>query len=113
MRGRAVALVLVAALAAGCAAGATSEAEAPGRAKPAPVRAEPAVATPSPPPRRAGPKLPRFGGDVLAVTRGRTTTFMTLAGRKLGRVRGYSAWTGTRPVLGKGPRLWTLRDGRA
>ena len=37
---------------------------------------------------------------------------MTLEGRELARVRGYSAWTGTGPVLSKGGRLWTLRHGR-
>jgi hypothetical protein len=107
-------VVLIAALAAGCAAEGTSDAEPARTAESPPATAEPAAsASPLPPPKRTGPSLPRLRGDVLAVTRGRTTTFMTLGGRELGQLRGYSAWTGTRPLLQKRRALWTVRAGRA
>ena len=46
------------------------------------------------------------------MTRGRTTRFLTLDGRELARLRGYSASTSTMPLLQKGLGTWTLRNGR-
>jgi hypothetical protein len=78
-----------------------------------PAEASPAAAASASTRQGEAPTLPRLPAEVLAVTRGRTTTFMTLEGRELARVRGYSAWTSAGPLLQRGDRLWTVRDGRA
>ena len=103
-----VAVTLLAALSAGCASEPAAE--------DATLRAEPAAAPAPSQAKKTGPRpprLPRLEGEVLALSDGKGTRFVTLGGRELARLRGYTASTGLRPMFSNGGRLaWTLRGGR-